>query len=364
MDLAAALQRAWGRRGPVACLLWPLGMAVGRIAASRRLTTPAAPSPPLRAPVLVVGNLVVGGAGKTPVTLALIDALRADGWTPGVIARGYGRATDAVRDVQAADDPALSGDEPLLVHRRAGVPVVVGADRVAAARALLERHPAVDLVIADDGLQHHALPREAQLVVFDERGAGNGWCLPAGPLREPMPDAPWPRTVTVYNADRATTSWPGACLQRTLVRAVPLAAWWAPSPAAKVEASRPLSDWRGQRVMAVAGTARPERFFEALEAAGIDVERLPLPDHHPFDTLPWPAGAPDVLLTEKDAVKLDPARRPDLAGPRRVWVVPLEVRLPRETLDGVRALLRDRAAPGVDQRRLAALSTAPPPVPR
>jgi tetraacyldisaccharide 4'-kinase len=346
MDIAAALQRAWASRGPMARLLRPIGAVVASVAERRRHRAPqASPDRGLRAPVIVVGNLVAGGAGKTPVTLALIDALRGHGWHPGVVSRGYGRRDDAVREVGPADDAALAGDEPLLIRRRAGVPVVVGRDRAAAARHLLDRHPAVDLVIADDGLQHHALPRDAQVVVFDERGVGNGWCLPAGPLREPMPPRPWPRTVVVYNADRPTTRWPGACLERRLVRAVPLAAWWTRVDGSPPDGAQPLATWHGRRVVAVAGTARPERFFEALEAAGLDVERRPLPDHHPFDALPWAPGTPDVLLTEKDAVKLDPARRRDLDTATRLWVVPLEVHLPPETVDGVRALLTGRNAP-------------------
>lgn len=346
MDMAHALQRAWASRGPWARLLWPLGALVGRVAAQRRLEATAsarvAGPGPWRAPVLVVGNLVVGGAGKTPVTIALIDALRQDGWHPGVVSRGYGRRGATVRSVEPGDDPSLAGDEPLLIRRRTGVPVVVGADRVAAVRELLDRHPEVDLVIADDGLQHHALRRDIQVVVFDERGAGNGWCLPAGPLREPMPVSPWPRTVAVYNADRATTGWPGGCLTRGVSHAVPLARWWGLSGDAAAETPHSLAEWRGRRVLAVAATARPERFFRALEAAGLSVERQPLPDHDPLHTLPWTPDTSDVMLTEKDAVKLDPSRRGDLVGATRLWVVPLEVRLPPETLDAVRGLLPDR----------------------
>jgi tetraacyldisaccharide 4'-kinase len=183
---------------------------------------------------------------------------------------------------------------------------------------LLHEHREVDTLVCDDGLQHLALDREAQVIVFDERGAGNGWLLPAGPLREPMPPHVPPRSVVLYNADRPTTALPGHLAQRRLAGVVPLAEWWrgvAPSPAA-------IANLRGRRVVAAAGIARPQRFFAMLRAAGLQIAPLPLPDHHPYASLPWPADSADVVVTEKDAVKLDPQR----VGHTRVWVAALDLR--------------------------------------
>jgi tetraacyldisaccharide 4'-kinase len=331
VDLAATLQTAWTTRGVLARALWPAGAVVARLAARRRDSAMRHPPPRLPVPVVVVGNMVVGGAGKTPVTLALIEILRAEGWRPGVVSRGYGRRGDGLRDVAPDDDAAACGDEPLLLRRRAGVPVVVGADRAAAARALLAAHPQVDLLVSDDGLQHHALPRDLQLVVFDERGVGNGWCLPAGPLREPMPAVPWPDTLVLYNAPQATTHWAGEPLERTLGAAVPLADWWQ----GRSDRARPLEAWRGQQGLAVAGTARPQRFFDALRERGLSVSTQALPDHHDFATLPWAADTARVFLTEKDAVKLRPQRL-DASAATEVWVVPLHIVLP----EGVRTAAR------------------------
>lgn len=320
-------------------MLWPAGALVGAIAGGRRRRALVRPPPRLRVPVVVVGNLLVGGVGKTPVTLAVLDALQAAGWHPGVVSRGYGRRSAGLHHVQPDDPAAMTGDEPLLLRRRAQVPVVVGADRLAAAAALLDAHPALDVIVSDDGLQHHALPRDLQIVVFDERGAGNGWCLPAGPLREPMPPRPWPSTIVLYNSATPTTPWPGLPVDREIRMAVPLADWWA----GRTDRARPLADLRGLRGVAVAGTARPSRFFEALRAAGLALDERPLPDHHRFDTLPWNDGTSAVLLTEKDAVKLSPDRV--AGGHTAVWVVPLELRLPAPALATLLATLGDRAAP-------------------
>ncbi|MBN8507631.1 MAG: tetraacyldisaccharide 4'-kinase [Burkholderiales bacterium] len=280
-------------------------------------------------PVIVVGNLVAGGAGKTPTVIALVQALQAAGHRPGVISRGHGRRDTATRAVRDRSTPAEVGDEPLLIRRRTAVPTWVGARRIDAARALCAAHPEVDLIVADDGLQHRALARDVQVVVFDERGIGNGRLLPAGPLREPMPRHLPVNTHVLYNAAQPSTRWAGPCAERRLAGAVRLQAWWSgvsPSPEA-------LATLRGHRVVAAAGMAAPQRFFAMLEAAGLALDPLPLPDHYAFATPPWPAQATDVLLTEKDAVKLLPAAD---ARPR-LWVVGLDFRLP----DGFVANLLD-----------------------
>lgn len=318
------LQRDWWLDRPSALvqLLRPLAGLYALVVALRRqayrngwFRSQAAP-----VPVLVVGNLIVGGAGKTPTVLALLDELRSAGRTPGVISRGHGRHGSGAQPVHPDSDAAQVGDEPLLIRRRSGVPVWVGARRIDAARALCAAHPQVDVLVADDGLQHLALRRDAQLIVFDERGVGNGLLLPAGPLREPMTDTPPPRSVVLYNAAAPSTRWPGALATRTLAGAVPLAGWWRGEPASH-DALRQL---RGAQVWAAAGIASPQRFFDMLRAEGLSVRGVALTDHHRFDVLPWPADGATVLVTEKDAVKL----RPAAAGTTVVWVLRLDLTLP------------------------------------
>ncbi len=296
-------------------------------------------------PLLVVGNLVAGGAGKTPAVLALVGLLRAQGWTPGVISRGHGRRGAAMRAVSRHSPAAEVGDEPLLIHLRTGAPVAVGADRADAARALCAAHPAVDILLADDGLQHHALHHDMAVLVFDERGAGNGLRLPAGPLRQALPLRVPPHTLVLYTAGQPSTPLPGWTGVRRLGGVLPLAAWWAgqtagsagsagstgsassanPAGAAGTTTApaAPTIGWpalRGRRLLAAAGLARPEPFFAMLQAQGLHINRLPLADHHPFNPLPWPAGTAEVIVTEKDAVKL----RPAAVGATRVWVATLD----------------------------------------
>jgi tetraacyldisaccharide 4'-kinase len=291
----------------------------------------SAPVQPLPVPVLVVGNYVVGGAGKTPTAMAMVRALQEAGRRPGVVSRGHGRTGEAARAVQAGDAAAAVGDEPLLIRRRCNVPVWVGRDRAAAGRGLCAAYPEVDVLVSDDGLQHRALARNAELVVFDERGAGNGLLLPAGPLREPLPRAlpPWSRVL--YTAGHASTPLPGALAQRRILQAWPLAAWQS----ADATVARPLTALQGRPLLAMAGIAAPQKFFTMLAAAGLSIVRLPLPDHHDYVTLPWPPGTTEVITTEKDAVKL----QPDRLGGTRVWVVPLDLQLPAALVGEIMLLL-------------------------
>jgi tetraacyldisaccharide 4'-kinase len=318
------LASIWLERGPLARALWPLSLLYRllwrvRLALYRaklRRTTR------LAVPVLVVGNLIAGGAGKTPTVIATLALLRRAGWTPGVVSRGYGRRDHGLRHVGAASDAREVGDEPLLIHLRTRAPVVVGRDRGSAGLQLLRLHPEVDVVVCDDGLQHLALERDASVLVFDERGAGNGWLLPAGPLREPLPAAVPPASIVLYNARRASTSLAGHLASRRLAGAVALQDWWkgaVPSPAL-------LQGLADRPVVGVAGLALPERFFAMLREARLLVTPLPLPDHHGFATLPWPPATADVVLTEKDAVKLRPERLRAMAAgaATRVWVVALD----------------------------------------
>jgi tetraacyldisaccharide 4'-kinase len=318
--IEALLQRHWWQAQPSALvwLLWPLSLAYGVLARGARHNTRLVHGPAV--PVLVVGNLVVGGAGKTPAVIALVQAFQAAGRRPGVISRGHGRQGKSIEAV-TDDAPAQAvGDEPVLIQRRTGVPVWVGRDRSAAALALCAAHPEVDVLLSDDGLQHHRMRRDAELLVFDDRGVGNGLLLPAGPLREPLPAQPGPRQRVLYTGQCISTALPGAIGQRRFGRVWPLEAWMRQDAGAAVS----LDSLRGRPWLAVAGLAAPQKFFDMLTAAGLTFDRLPLPDHHPYATLPWPAATRDVLTTEKDAVKLT---RMPLHG-TRVWVLPLDFQLP------------------------------------
>ena len=297
----------------------PLAALYGALAALHRaLSRPRR----LKVPVVVVGNLVAGGAGKTPTTIAVVRLLRAFGWHPGIVSRGYGRQgrglMEARRDSAARD----CGDEPLLMRLRTGVPVMVGRDRVAAARALCAAHLEVDIVVADDGLQHHRLARDLQIIVFDERGVGNGMLLPAGPLRERVPSEHPSDTIVLYNAPRVSAPLRGWMAVRHQPGVLLLADWWlghTPAPAS-------WQALRGRPLLAAAGMAAPERFFDMLRGQGLTLQTArALPDHYPFDELPWPRDTPDVVITEKDAVKLPPGRAPEAGSATRIWVVPLDL---------------------------------------
>ncbi|MGA0613011.1 tetraacyldisaccharide 4'-kinase [Caldimonas sp. KR1-144] len=326
--LEAALQRTWARRGPPALALLPLSWLYGWLAARRRAAFADGRRPVARldVPVIVVGNRIAGGAGKTPTVLAVVAHLRARGWRAGVISRGHGGRGDAARLVTPASDAAEVGDEPLLIRLRSGAPVAVGRDRVAAAHALRAAHPEVDIIVSDDGGQHLALGRDVELWVWDARGAGNGWLLPAGPLREPIDAAPRsPAQLVLYNAERASTPLPGFLARRRLRGLVALAAWWQAGQAdasALVALADPAAAAR--QVWALAGIARPQGFFELLSAHGLRFTPMPLPDHATFDVLPWPATVTDLLVTEKDAVKLRPERIARERPATRVWVAPLD----------------------------------------
>lgn len=319
---SARLTAAWLRRGPLACLLLPMAGLYWAVTALRRTLYRIGACRQVRVgrPVWVVGNLVAGGAGKTPTTVALVQHLRAQGRLVGVVSRGYGGgiATNG-HEVSAASLAADVGDEPLLIHRRTGVPVFIGSDRAASALSLIARHPEVELILCDDGLQHWRLARDLEIVVFDERGTGNGWLLPAGPLREAVGAPSFaPARLVLYNAPAATTHLPGALARRRLAGACRLEDWWAGRPAEPWPNLPPGPWW------AVAGIAVPQRFFDQLSAIGLPVQTLPLPDHHDYGTLPWPADARHVILTEKDAVKLEPERiRRDAPGVE-IWVATLD----------------------------------------
>ncbi|MEJ2400206.1 MAG: tetraacyldisaccharide 4'-kinase [Xanthomonadales bacterium] len=273
--------------------------------------------------IIVVGNLTAGGSGKTPLVVRLCRLLSQAGFRPGVVSRGYGRETRGLRLVGPGSDPREVGDEPLLIARRADVPVIVAADRCEAARRLLAR--GVDVVVADDGLQHYRLPRNLEICVVDgNRVFGNGQSLPAGPLREP-PERLAAVDYIVVNGDPQVLQQPyeavGMHMQAGVLRSLDNGQSWR------------LSQFAGCRVNAIAGIGNPDRFFDLLRQARIKVNPWPFPDHHdyaPADFEPMDPELP-LLMTEKDAVKCR------ALGLNNAWALEVEAVLPA---DWEAALLR------------------------
>lgn len=304
--MGRALQRAWLRRGVLAWALWPVSLVFGLLAALRRVAYRQGWSKTHRVPVpvVVVGNVVAGGAGKTPVVMRVVEHLQTLGLAPGVISRGYGRSTQDCREVLPGSRATEVGDEPLLVARSCAVPVFVAARRIDAARALLATYPHTRVIVCDDGLQHLGLHRDVEVCVFDERGVGNGWLLPAGPLREH-----WPRPVDLVLRTGAPPGIDGFDATRRLA-----------SYAMRADGKRvPLASLKGRQLTAIAGVARPEAFFEMLRAEGLHLARtIALPDHHDFRGDPIAYGSAELICTEKDAVKLWQLRP-------GAWAVPLEL---------------------------------------
>lgn len=282
--------RHWARVGPVALALWPLSQVYGVLCSLRRglYALEWLRSERLPVPVIVVGNLTIGGTGKTPLVIALAQALASAGYRPGVVSRGYPGTDPGPRPVVSGDAPSEVGDEALVLASRCPGPVWIGHARATAARALLVSHPEVDVVLCDDGLQHYALARDIEIAVEDARGAGNGMLLPAGPLREPLS-----RRVDYRVANGIARS--GA--ERMIVQATGFYRVHAPGePVAR--------DLLAGQIHAVAGIGNPQRFFQTLHSLGIDAETHAFADHHLYrpEDLDFP-GADWVLMTEKDAVK-------------------------------------------------------------
>ncbi len=298
---AALLQRQWQQGGWASSALAPLGLAYGSVMAGRRRLYRAGWLRPraVPVPVVVVGNLTVGGTGKTPLVVAICEALQELGWRPGVVSRGYGRSGRGLRVVSRGEGGVLpareAGDEPVLIARRLAIPVVVAADRVEAARRAADL--GADCVVADDGLQHLPLPRDLAILVMDpDQGLGNGRCLPAGPLREPA-GARKAAHALVVSGSGAICGHKGDYRMEL----VPEGLQGIQRPGQRRE-----PDWlAGRKVQAVAGTARPERFFDTLQKLGARVTAHPFPDHHVFRAGDLDFSEPGTLVaTEKDAPKL------------------------------------------------------------
>jgi tetraacyldisaccharide 4'-kinase len=303
--MTAPLQRAWLRRGAVAWLLLPASLLFGLLVAIRRAAYRLGwmRSERMPVPVVIVGNVVAGGSGKTPVVIALVRHLRARGIATGVVSRGYGRNAPDCREVHATDAPEDTGDEPLLIQRETGAPVFVAAKRADAARALLAAYPATQVIVGDDGLQHYALARDLEICVFDERGTGNGCLLPAGPLREG-----WPRPADLVLRPTSRDELGGFEVRRRLADF---------AMRANGEQTT-LAELRDRPLTALAGIATPQAFFAMLRERGLRLERtIALPDHANLAAEAIPRES-TLLCTQKDAVKLW-RLRPD------AWAVPLVI---------------------------------------
>lgn len=326
------LQRQWFRLTPWHIVLLPLSILFGLVAALRRVLYRAGL---LRAiwlpvPVIVVGNISVGGTGKTPLVLWLADFLRQQGYRPGIVSRGYGGGTEGAVEVDDRSDPAAVGDEPLLLARKSACPVWVGRDRVAAGNALLIAHPECDVLVSDDGLQHYRLGRDMEIVVVDgERKFGNGLLLPAGPLREGVSrlgsvDAvvvnggSLKAVMTLRNEFEMSLEGEAFCNLR--------------QPELRARAA----DFGGKKLHAVAGIGNPQRFFAHLRRLGLAFEEHAFPDHCVFRPQDLDYRDADALLmTEKDAVKC--------AGfaDERYWALAVEAILPPAFGQTILQKLRD-----------------------
>jgi tetraacyldisaccharide 4'-kinase len=324
MSVAAHLTDAWyaHRLTPLTLALAPLTALFVAASATRRTLYRMGilPTKRLPVPVMVVGNITAGGSGKTPLVAALAHELAARGWHPGIVSRGYGRRDEqsaAPLLVTSAADPVQAGDEPVLLARR-GFPVVVARDRVAAAHALLAAHPRCRVIIADDGLQHYALGRDVEIAVVDAaRGFGNGWRLPAGPLRET------PRRLVAVDAVVALVANDAVPLPAELAGAFRMTL--AAESFRRVNASEVVvgaNAFAGTGVHAIAGIGNPHRFFALLRSLGIDAIAHPYPDHHRF--VAADLALPDaraVLMTEKDAIKCT------TFADERCWYLPVSARI-------------------------------------
>lgn len=305
--------RAWHEGHPALWLLWPLMLLFAVVSFMRRglYRMGVFKAQDFPVPIVVVGNITVGGTGKTPLTLALIERLRAEGFRPGVVSRGYGGHGDYPLIVNEGVFAEQCGDEPLTLFRRTAVPLVVDPRRSRAVAHLLENSDC-DVVLCDDGLQHYALARDVEIAVLDGgRGVGNGRLLPMGPLREPVSRL---RRVQQVVINGEGFLWPQAARMSL-----------SPQDWQNLRRETHATPVPGDHVHAVAGIGNPARFFAQLKVQGFVVTEHAFPDHHVYSTreLSFGDGLP-VVMTEKDAVKCMALAEADW------WYVPVKAVLPEE----------------------------------
>jgi len=335
-QLELVLTRCWQRRGLLAWLLLPVALVFAGLTGLRRMLykTGLRRSVRLPVPVIVVGNVLVGGTGKTPLTIWLVDALQHAGYVPGVVSRGYRGQGDSTVLVSVDSKAEEVGDEPLLIAHRTQVPVVVGRQRVLAAKTLLAARPDVNVIVSDDGLQHYALQRDIEIVLSDARGAGNGWLLPAGPLRE---SASRRRDFTVINAAQFP---PGTSPNafRMIVAGEYAERLSDRSQRMALKSLLPLLD---RKIVAAAGIGNPSRFFSMLRDVGLVFDERPLPDHYDFNAHPFADLVCDIILiTEKDAVKC--MQIAALKNDPRLWVVPVTTHIDHALTEQILEKLRGK----------------------
>jgi len=345
--LRARLERlltgSWTGRGPIAWLLLPLSWlyAAGHACHLALYRSGLLRSWRVGLPVVVVGNLYAGGAGKTPLVIELVRELKSRGFRPGVISRGYGRAGHDVRPVEPGSRADEVGDEPLLIAQQAATPVVVGADRVTAARVLRSLNPKCDVIVCDDGLQHPRLARDLEVAVLHFRGLGNGWRLPAGPLRDS------PRRLGTVDAVVLNGDVPTIRIERPVFRMhSELGEVYAlADPRQRAPLATLVGEQRSKnvRLVAAAGIAAPEQFFAMLREAGLDFEAIALPDHYDYAANPFAGREFDVaLVTEKDAVKC--AASAAVRADGRICAVSLRTRLDAALVDLIASRIRPQSA--------------------
>ena len=339
----------WERRGPTSLLLWPLSWVYGLVLRVRKLISDLRiiKEKPIAVPVIIVGNIRVGGTGKTPIVIALAQKLKELGWTPGIISRGYGaQASSIPTSVTSNSDPSIVGDEPVLIAQRTGnqFPIWVYPKRKETITALLKHHPEVNVIISDDGLQHAGLSRwpareggrDIEFVVRDERGEGNRFLLPAGPLREPktrdrdatlMTTSPSQRSMLIHEYFQG---------RRTFTLAPQLGLAYQLNHSSNQQTLESIADqYLPKKMTAVAALGNPQRFFDSLQMYGVVAKCIPRPDHSSYTAQFFnDIDAKCILITEKDAVKC--------AGitDERIWVVPMSVNIPDALSEWMQSILQ------------------------
>ncbi len=331
-NLSGFVNRLWSRKGLLNFFLLPFALLFGVLTRVRRWLYQAGwfySSHP-GVPVIVAGNLNAGGSGKTPFVIETVRWLRSEGYCPGVVSRGYGRKRRDVMCVLSDAHAEDVGDEPLLIHQKTGVPVVVGTDRLQAARRLLAEYPGVDVIVSDDGLQHYRLRRDVELVLADAQTRfGNGWLMPAGPLRESISRLKQTDALILSGeaSSGSTANLPAGITVFAVSRAF---GGFRRLNDSAVQDRLPKSPQ--QEIQAVAGIARPEGFFRTLREMGIPFRARPFPDHYTYTAQDFDPDA-TVVMTEKDAVKCT-----RYAGPHW-WALQLRTVLPTDFTDWLRSRL-------------------------
>jgi tetraacyldisaccharide 4'-kinase len=313
--MANWLQNQWERYTFWHLILLPISWIFAFLSSTRKLLYKLGyiKSYRLNVPVVVVGNINVGGTGKTPLVIWLAEQLKLAGYTPGVISRGYGGSSKRVMQVLDSSRPDEVGDEPVLIARRSGCPVFVGSNRVSAGYALLNAYPNCNIIISDDGLQHYRLQRDVEIIVFDgAKGFGNGALLPAGPLREPQ--ARLKLVDALVSNGQVKNSGNLAGQEYSVMQLQATQFYNLVDECLKLDADA----FANKKTVAVAGIGNPERFFEELRRKGLDFESFHYSDHYAFRSEDFEKISADIILmTEKDAVKCKAFAKPNF------WVLPV-----------------------------------------